>query len=211
MPVISDPQTLIREVDTACSASELLAAVRNLAQADADAAIPKLIEVLGFNNPGIAVAAVDGLVRLGAASVPALLTQLDDYNYGARAWAIRALAGIGDPRSLDILLAVAQKDFALSVRRAATRGLGTLKWHQFSPERVQSAQQQVLDALVHICQDGEWIVRYAAIAALETLGKAIATSQPEARTKILHQLAHSTKADESLAVRARSCLAQQRL
>jgi phycocyanobilin lyase beta subunit len=81
---------LIQAVAAADSAGALIEAVRSLAAARSSAAITTLITVLGFNNPGAAVAAVDGLV------------------YGARAWAIRALAMIGDPRALEVLLDTAR-------------------------------------------------------------------------------------------------------
>ena len=74
--------------------------------ADASAleeAIATLVQVLGFNNPGAAVAAVDGLIALGSPAVEPLLSRLDPRNYGARAWAVRALAGIGDVRGLELL------------------------------------------------------------------------------------------------------------
>ena len=64
-------------------------AVRELAAATDPDAIPTLIKVLAYNNPGAAVAAVDGLVALGSTAVPTLLELIDGYNYGARAWAIR--------------------------------------------------------------------------------------------------------------------------
>jgi len=57
-----------------------------------------LIAVLGYNNPSAAVAAVEGLIQLGRSAVQPLMEQLDEYNYGARAYAIRALAAIADPR-----------------------------------------------------------------------------------------------------------------
>ena len=47
--------------------------------------------------------AVAGLTELGEIAVPQLLDQIDDYNYGARAYSIRTLAAIADPRALDIL------------------------------------------------------------------------------------------------------------
>ena len=90
---------LIQAVEVADSAGGLVQAVRSLAMSKSPQAIETLIEVLGYNNPGAAVAAVDGLAAIGRDAVPALLAQLDGYNYGARAWAIRALSIIGDPRA----------------------------------------------------------------------------------------------------------------
>ena len=205
--MITDAQKLIRAVEEADSSVRLLEAVQQLAQAQLKETIPTLIAALGYNNPGAAVAAVDGLVQIGEAAVQPLLELIDNYNYGARAWAIRALAGIGDVRALDVLLDAAKTDFSLSVRRAAARGLGTIHWHQLAPEKVQSAQAQVLEALLLICQDSEWIVRYAAVTGLE----ALAQVQPALIPQILAQLEQIVQTDTDLAVCTRVTMAQQKL
>ena len=46
------------------------------------------------------MASVIGLIRIGKEAVKLHLLTLDTPNYGARAWAVRALAGIGDVRGL---------------------------------------------------------------------------------------------------------------
>ncbi len=204
--------SLIRAVEDADSSSGLLMAVHNLAQSRHEGAIPTLIAALSYNNPGAAVAAVDGLIHLGESAVPALLELLDMHNYTARAWAIRALAGIGDPRGLVTLLGVATADFALSVRRAAARGLGTMKWHWFPPELLDIAQEEVLEALLFVAQhDEEWVVRYSSVVGLEALATAIPLSRGEWRSQIQSQFEHMGVNDDTLAVRARVWMAQQRL
>ncbi|NCJ05669.1 HEAT repeat domain-containing protein [Synechococcales cyanobacterium C] len=202
---------LIQAVDGADSGASLLAAVEALAAARLEASIPTLIAVLGYNNPGAAVAAVDGLVALGEPAVRPLLDKLDGYNYGARAWAVRALAGIGDPRGLDILVDALQSDFAMSVRRAAARGLGTLHWHRLSPEELEPSQGQALDALLQGTQDPEWIVRYAAVVGLQGLAAALPETQSQRLTEIQIQLQTLAQEDEHLTVQARTWLAQQQL
>lgn len=168
-------ETLIIAVEKADSANELLTAVENLAAAKSEAAIPTLTDVLRYNNPGASVAAVDGLIAIGKAAVPYLLANLDGYNYGARAWATRALAGIGDVRGLDLLLEAAVSDFSFSVRRGAARGLGNIIWSDLEESRVSEAQNAVFAALEKLSQgDPEWVVRYAAIVGLEGLGIAAA-------------------------------------
>lgn len=162
---------LVADVDRADSADGVLDAVKALSAAESTEAIAKLIEVLGYNNPGAAVAAVDGLVAIGEPAVLPLLEQLDGYNYGARAWAIRALAGIGDPRGLEILLTAAA-DFSLSVRRAASRGLGALRWQELEREDIADAQTRALETLLKTTDDPEWVVRYAAVVGLENLATA---------------------------------------
>lgn len=204
-------QKLIRAVEVADSSARLLDAVQELADARLEAAIPTLIAALGYNNPGAAVAAVDGLIQIGEAAVPPLLEQIDGYNYGARAWAVRALAGIRDSRGLETLLDAAKTDFAMSVRRAAVKGLGTLHWHQLPPEQVQPAQAQALDALLLACQDPEWIVRYAAVVGLQALATTISATQSDWLSQIQAQFARLVATDENLAVCARTRLAQQQL
>lgn len=168
-------ETLIIAVEKADSANGLLTAVENLAAAKNEAAIPTLIDVLRYNNPGASVAAVDGLIALGQVAVPHLLAHLDGYNYGARAWATRALAGIGDVRGLDLLLDAAVNDFSFSVRRGAARGLGNIIWSDLKESRVFEAQKAVFAALEKLSRtDPEWVVRYAAIVGLQGLGVAAA-------------------------------------
>ncbi|AUB35619.1 cpcF, phycocyanobilin lyase subunit beta [Nostoc flagelliforme CCNUN1] len=204
-------QILIRAVDEADSSDRLLDAVQELAAAGIEEAVPTLIAALGYNNPGAAVAAVDGLIAIGEAAVQPLLQLIDGYNYGARAWAIRALAGIGDVRALDTLLEAGKTDFSLSVRRAAARGLGTLRWQQVPPEKLESIQAQVLEALLLISQDSEWVVRYAAVTSLETLAIAIAATLPDQASRIKNQLQQMLDTDVDLGVRTRVKFAQEKI
>ncbi|QFS46258.1 HEAT repeat domain-containing protein [Nostoc sphaeroides] len=204
-------QILIRAVEEADSSDRLLDAVQELAAAGIEEAVPCLIAALGYNNPGAAVAAVDGLIAIGEAAVQPLLQLIDGYNYGARAWAIRALAGIGDVRALDTLLEAAKTDFSLSVRRAAARGLGTLRWQQVPPEKLESIQTQVLEALLLISQDPEWVVRYAAVTSLETLAIAIAATLPDQASRITNQLQQILDTDVDLGVRTRVKFAQEKI
>lgn len=204
-------QILIRAVEEADSSDRLLDAVQELAAAGIEEAVPTLIAALGYNNPGAAVAAVDGLIAIGEAAVQPLLQLIDGYNYGARAWAIRALAGIGDVRALDTLLEAGKTDFSLSVRRAAARGLGTLRWQQVPPEKLESLQTQVLEALLLISQDPEWVVRYAAVTSLETLAIAIAATLPDQASRIKNQLQQMLDTDVDLGVRTRVKFAQEKI
>ncbi|WP_242031855.1 HEAT repeat domain-containing protein [Microcoleus sp. FACHB-672] len=204
-------QKLIQAVDEADSADGLLNAVKALAAVRSPAAIPSLIQVLRYNNPGAAVAAVDGLILLGEPAVQAILDQLDSYNYGARAWAVRALAGIGDPRGIDLLISAAETDFALSVRRAAARGLGNLQWVGLSSELVRDDQERTYNTLSKVCQDPEWVVRYAGIVGLQGLGSAVPADRPAWFSQLLAQLQQMAQADAELVVRARAVLATQTL
>lgn len=204
---MTDTVKLIEAVDKADSANKLLIAVVNLAKTRSEAAIPTLIQVLGFNNPGAAVAAVEGLIKIGDVAVPYLLDSLDDYNYGARAWSIRAFAGIGNPLALDLLLKAAVTDFSQSVRRAAARGLGIIKWHKLPDEKVLSAQKSAFKTLLMAVEDGEWVVRYAAIVSLQSLGK----TQPDFIPEIKHKLQEVISTESEAGVIARAELSLNRL
>lgn len=213
--IMTDPDTLkilLAAIATADSAAKMTEAVENLARARLSAAVPNLITVLGYNNPGAAVAAVEGLIAIGKPAVKPLLELLDGYNYGARAWALRALAGIGDPQALDLLLDAAKNDFALSVRRAAARGLGTIHWDELLPiEGLSSAQAKVIEVLVIVSQDHEWVVRYAAITGLQELGISSIISTPDITQQILTHFDRLVDTDDNLAVIARIWLAQKEI
>jgi phycocyanobilin lyase beta subunit len=198
---------LIQAVEKADSADALINAVKNLAKLRAPQAIPTLTEVLGFNNPGAAVAAVEGLINIGEETVPYLLENLDDYNYGARAWAIRVFAGIGDPRALDLLTKAATTDFSLSVRRAAAKGLGVIEWTKLSPLEREQRQIQVWETLCFTSNDGEWVVRYSTILALEKLAQMVTDSNLHLRPKIELKLQEILINDREIAVKARAKLA----
>jgi phycocyanobilin lyase subunit beta len=202
---------LLQAIEAASSASALASAVEALAQTGNPEATEPLIAALGYNNPGAAVAAVDGLIRIGKPAVLPLLSLLDNFNYGARAWAIRALAGIGDPRGLEVLLEAASEDFALSVRRAAARGLGSIRWDGLSVEQQREGQGRCLAVLLGCAQDPEWVVRYAAIAGVQSLSLAIAPVQPQLVPSILDQLEERQANEATLAVKARILWAQQQV
>ena len=206
-----DVGQLIEAVNQADSAELLLETVENLAEAGDRAAIPTLVEVLGFNNPGAAVAAVEGLIKIGDPVVPYLLDNLDSYNYGARAWATRVFAGVGDPSALDLLLKAAVADFSQSVRRAAAKGLGAINWWKLPENEILPAQQQVLSTLLLATEDGEWIVRYAAIVGLESLASTLAESQPELLSKISDRFQELSDREPELAIQARIEYALQKL
>lgn len=205
-------QPLLQQLHSAGTASAVRLAVEDIAAARLVEAVPTLIEVLGYNNPGAAVAAVDGLIDLGEAAVLPLLALLDGYNYGARAWALRALAGIGDPRGMELLIGAALDDFALSVRRAAARGLGQLRWQAFGQREERAiAQTRCLQTLITVCDDPEWVVRYAAVTGLESLGLALEPALEEQRSPLIQCLQRRGAEDAAIALQARAQLALQRL
>ncbi|PSB45533.1 HEAT repeat domain-containing protein [Chamaesiphon polymorphus] len=204
-------QPLLLAISEADSSPRMVEAVEKLSQARLEAAIPNLIAILGYNNPGAAVAAVEGLISLGKPAVMPLLELLDGYNYGARAWGLRALAGIGDPKAIDLLLDAAANDFALSVRRAAARGLGTIHWEELAPEEIAPAQSKVIEVLLQVSQDHEWVVRYAAITGLQELAIASIISNPDLTRQILVHFDRLVESDDNIAVIARIWLAQKEI
>lgn len=212
-PTITSSITeLIKEVNQADSAPKLVKSVTALAQSKSPEAIPTLIEVLGFNNPGAAVAATEGLISLGEIVIEPLLQSLDEYNYGARAWALRVFAGIGDIRALELLIKAATADFALSVRRAATKGLGNLQWHQLSPSEIIPTQKQVFHSLMITSQDGEWVVRYASIVALENFYQSLKQyNHEDLIPKIREKLSFIQEKDDEIGLQSRAKLALLRI
>lgn len=211
---MTDPRSLPQLLDAvraAASSDALLQATRALASSGAAEAAPVLVQVLGFNNPGAAVAAVEGLVALGTAAVEPLL-QLDPDNYGARAWAVRALAGIGDVRGLDLLIDALGSDVAASVRRAAARGLGSLQLHDLPPAERRAISSRCLAALEAASGDGEWVVRYAVAVGLEGLAPQL--ERPSAhwqRAAASLRRLGDDQADNPPVVRLRANLALSRL
>ena len=206
----SDVMALVQAVQRADSALGLLQATQALASVAHPGGAACLVEVLGFNNPGAAVAAVDGLIAIGEPAVDTILTNIDGYNYGARAWAVRALAGIGDVRGLEVLEDALGKDIGPSVRRAAARGLGQLRLAGLDPAVRQAMAERCLQALVEGCRDGEWVVRYAVVVGLESLAPEVHPQHQPCLQEALLWLRHN-RDEEAPVVSLRAALALQRL
>jgi len=211
MPAVLELVEAVRRADTALG---LLQATQALAAASHPEGAACLVEILGFNNPGAAVAAVDGLIAIGEPAVDTILSNIDGYNYGARAWAVRALAGIGDVRGLPVLEDALGKDIGPSVRRAAARGLGQLRLAELPEEERRSTAHRCLQALLAGCRDGEWVVRYAVVVGLESLAQALdaemAAGQRQQLIEALGAL-HTDPEEEAPVVQLRAALALQRL
>ena len=202
---------LVMAVQRADSALGLLQATQALAAAGHPDGAACLVEVLGFNNPGAAVAAVDGLIAIGTPAVDTILANIDGYNYGARAWAVRALAGIGDVRGLEVLEDALGKDIGPSVRRAAARGLGELRFAALEAADRQPVAERCLQALVDGCSDGEWVVRYAVTVGLEALSPALEAADAQQRLLQALQVLGGDPAEDAPVVQLRARLALRRL
>jgi phycocyanobilin lyase beta subunit len=198
----------IRELDRARTTPDLIQATRSLSTLKDLKAAPKLIEVLSFNNPAVGAVAMGGLIALGPDVVPILLRNLNAHDYGARAWAIRALAELKDPRGTDVLIQALQQDIAPSVRRAAAKGLAAISGASIhSPDRAEHCLQALIDA----GEDGEWVVRYAVAYGLEFCllhCRLLGSIRDQARST-LNTLAGES--EEVSVVRLRAKLALQRL
>jgi phycocyanobilin lyase beta subunit len=198
----------IRELDRARTTPDLIQATRSLSTLKDLKAAPKLIEVLSFNNPAVGAVAMGGLIALGPDVVPILLRNLNAHDYGARAWAIRALAELKDPRGTDVLIQALQQDIAPSVRRAAAKGLAAISGASIhSPDRTERCLQALIDA----GEDGEWVVRYAVAYGLEfcLLHCRLLGSIRDQASSTLNILAGES--EEVGVVRLRAKLALQRL
>ena len=198
----------IRHLDQASSTPELVQATRALCALQDPEAADTLINVLGFNNPAVAAVATQGLIQLGRDIVPTLLVSLDARNYGARAWVVKALAALRDPRGLDLLEHALKADIAPSVRRSATRGLADL---ELDPVCRDQQLQRCLQGLLVAGQDDEWVVRYAAVFGLEQRLRhaPVGSFLTDQAVPMLRTLA--SEAEDAKVVRLRAELALQRL
>lgn len=143
--------------------------------------LPVLVDMLGFNNPVAASICVSALASAGKPAIPPLLTGVAAFNYSVNAYALRALALIGDPNTIDVCTACAVSGPIPNVRRAACKALGALRFTKEDNEgedssngnkdengNVDNRAQQAFDRLLHLAQnEPDWGVRYAAIVAVE--------------------------------------------
>lgn len=85
-------------------------------------ALPRLIDLLESDDRLLARLCADALGALGAAAVPGLLEVMQDGPQAARLEAVRALAEIGDQRSIPVLFHALDDDSAL-IEYWAEKGL----------------------------------------------------------------------------------------
>ena len=93
------------------------------------------------------------------------------------------------------------------MRRSAAKGLGYLHWENVATEHLDNLQIQVLEALLKVSSDSEWVVRYGAIVGLEGLAKSLSPQLYPQTLQIQARLTEIASTDEEIAVRARSLLA----
>jgi phycocyanobilin lyase beta subunit len=201
-------QKAILALDRATTTSELVEATQTICGLKDLEAAPTLIKVLGFNNPAVGAVATQGLIALGRDVVPILVVNLDVGNYGARAWVVRAIATLRDPRGLDLLEHALNADIAPSVRRSATRGLAEM---ELEGSNVSKDFSRCCEALFKAAADDEWIVRYAAAFGLEQRFGHTSTNIGLKTQAIAHLEELSSNSEAVKVVKQRAKLALQRL
>jgi len=102
LPSLNDPDPEVRQ-----------AAALGLCTHVDESAVPGLVVTLSDTDPMAPGLAVNALVKIGPAAVPALLRVMEDAPQGIRIMALRALAEIKDQRAIPIMLKVMQEDSAL--------------------------------------------------------------------------------------------------
>jgi phycocyanobilin lyase beta subunit len=201
-------QKAILALDRATTTSELVEATQTICGLKDLEAAPTLIKVLGFNNPAVGAVATQGLIALGRDVVPILVVNLDVGDYGARAWVVRAIATLRDPRGLDLLEHALNADIAPSVRRSATRGLAEM---ELEGSNVSKDFSRCCEALFKAAADDEWIVRYAAAFGLEQRFGHNSTNTGLKTQAIAHLEELSSNSEAVKVVKQRAKLALQRL
>ncbi|RMH71556.1 MAG: HEAT repeat domain-containing protein [Cyanobacteria bacterium J007] len=152
--------------------AELVEGVKNDPGTAVDEAIAALIAQLEQHHPGVAKAAVDGLVEVGAESVEGAIAAYHRCtDQMVQAYLIQGLARIGDPRAIDLLVEVVGVEMANhcqgNVRRVAARGLGQVGCNSDDPAIVGAAIDKLTWALMYT---EDWALRYAACVSLSEIG-----------------------------------------
>ncbi len=155
---------LINQLESAVTTESIILALQALGASGHPDVLPHLIKAFSYNRPAVSDVALAEVLKFGTTAVSTLLTTIDDYDYGARAYSMRALSQLQDPRAWDCLFKSIQEDFAPGVRRAATKGIGRIA------SQCQVSQQQETVTLLKAClSEADWGVRYAATCALKDL------------------------------------------
>eukprot|EP00871_Galdieria_phlegrea_P002149 jgi/Galph1/2935/GphlegSOOS_G1598.1 len=185
------------------SPAELVEATRFIASYGDARLIPVLVDVLGFNNPVAAKVALDAIVSYGSSSMPYLLKATAAFNYSVNAYALKALARLGDVSVLEICLQCAYHGTVPNVRRAAVRSLGSLKYSDIE-------RRSVVENLASFLCDSEWSVRYAAVVSMEKLSNSMENQDP-IKDLLQSKLKETSVSDKDPVVRSRALLAVHRL
>ena len=114
LPFLDDPSPEVRQ-----------AAILGLHSRADESAVPALVTALSDEDSMAANLAANALVKVGRASVPALIEIMESASQGARILALRALAEIKDQRAIPVMMKMMQADSAL-LQHWANEGLERL-------------------------------------------------------------------------------------
>jgi len=90
-----------------------------------ESAINPLVQALSDTNPMVGNLALNSLVKIGKASVPALIDSVKTDSQSARIYALRALAELRDHRAIPVMMQVMEEDSVL-LQHWAKEGLERL-------------------------------------------------------------------------------------
>lgn len=172
-----DTAELINQLNRAIVTTEIVALVETVVAKKTNEAIAPLIQLLHHHNPNISTAAVEGLVKLAPNSVEPLITAFQSCkDHGVQAYIVQALARIGDPRALDLLIEVVGVEVANhcqgNVRRVAARGLGKIG----KINNLNTRNKAVEKLTWALFKAEDWALRYAAVVSLEEIATELTTS-----------------------------------
>jgi HEAT repeat protein len=114
VPFLSDPAREVRQ----CAAL-------GLAIKPDDSAVQSLVQALSDEDGMVSSLAVNALVKIGSAAVPALIDVVKHASQSARIHALRALAEIRDHRAIPVMMKVMEEDSVL-LQHWAKEGLDRL-------------------------------------------------------------------------------------
>lgn len=175
MPAARHVATVLRADD---DAGVRFQAAQALAKFADPTTVPDLLFALREDDLWVRVAATEGLIRIGSASVEGLLTALNHQNRAVRRASAKALGKIGDDRAVTGLRA-ALLDSDMDVRRFAAQAIGRI------------GSEETVDALSDALRDDSDKVRKAAAGALVAIGQPSipalleALDDPEPRVAII--------------------------
>jgi HEAT repeat protein len=114
VPFLSDSAREVRQ----CAAL-------GLAIKPSEGAVPPLVQALSDEDSMVSSLAVNALVKVGTAAVPALIEVVKAAQQSARIHALRALAEIRDHRAIPVMMKVMEEDSVL-LQHWAKEGLDRL-------------------------------------------------------------------------------------
>lgn len=164
------------------SLTDAVCAITDFAESEnTEVAIASLIQALSHHHPSVRSAAVEVLVKLAPATVePLIYAFRTSSDQGLQAYITQALAQIGDPKAIDLLVLVMGTEIANhcqgNVRRIAARGLGRIG-SKNGTSIVCCAVEKLTWALL---TPEDWGLRYAAAVSL----REIATSSAYAALQV---------------------------